>query len=388
MDQNIGIKFIEPDVEMENNMEPPPSKFRKRGSKKVHTQRELRTRERFRPDDYIQVEYNVPGHKAEISAPPAHRNPERHYAYFNSAGNGATIYWIDWEFYVDNIDLEEYDMAVNRLMAEGVSQEWERPSRDHGGCMLSIISGAFHGLLNGWEEREDRQTLKMVKVNRPVSSFFSGIQAIIRELQLRTERNERVSTWTVIGTSLIIRPNQLGGRLLIVAASLFKVLIDLQAVVVVSTGHMGSSSEPLDVFPANFARYESLPILVAASARCDDTSYIPRPPIKPFPVLSGPQFADCAHLDVDIRIQGDSPAVAIVTALAVDMLTRPGVRSKLFIDNPDLAPEEEKLAALRPVSAKIRDYLDSLSYAREGSQLKCVWNGLDPRVLDINLYYP
>lgn len=86
------------------------------------------------------------------------------------------------------------------------------------------------------------------------------------------------------------------------------------------------------------------------------------------------------------HIEGVSPSVAIVTALAADMLTRPKVRAKLFIDNPALAPDEQRLEALRPVSAKIRDYLDSLAYDRWSLGLRGVWNGLDPEITDINQY--
>lgn len=86
--------------------------------------------------------------------------------------------------------------------------------------------------------------------------------------------------------------------------------------------------------------------------------------------------ASFGYFEEDRQIAGDSSAVA---ALAGDVLTRPKVRAKLFIDNPLLAPEEEKHAALRPVSAKIRDYLDSLAFHHGSSEVNCVWNGLDPQ---------
>ena len=139
MDENIGIKFTEPDVEMEGGMET-PSKLRKRRLNKVYAHRNLlRVRETVRPD-YIEVEHQAPDYKAVVSTPPNHWNPYRDYAYINSAGSGATIYWINWEFYISNPDLEDYRMAENRLMAEGVSQEWARPTRDHRGCMYRVGS--------------------------------------------------------------------------------------------------------------------------------------------------------------------------------------------------------------------------------------------------------
>ena len=91
-------------------------------------------------------------------------------------------------------------------------------------------------------------------------------------------------------------------------------------------------------------------------------------------------------------IRGYSPAVDTITALAADMLTRPKVRAKLFVDNPALAPDEQKPTALLPVSAKIRDYIDSKAFDRVsyGGQptprVRSVWTGLDPDVEDINKY--
>lgn len=79
-------------------------------------------------------------------------------------------------------------------------------------------------LVIGNVDRSDGLQLKMVKVDRPISSFFSGIQAIITELELRTERNERVSTWTVIGTHLMMQGRQLGRMLQLEAAVLFQIL--------------------------------------------------------------------------------------------------------------------------------------------------------------------
>lgn len=107
---------------------------------------------------------------------------------------------------------------------------------------------------------------------------------------------------------------------------------------------------------------------------------------SPFLNLNAPNVGICRHINNDAIIGGVSPVVAITTALATDMLTRPKVRDKLFIDNPALAPDEEKLLALRPVSAKITDYHDSLAYDHGSTGLRSLWNGLDPDVTDINRY--
>ena len=386
MDKNIGIKFIEPDVEMDDDDMEIALKFRKRRSNKVHVHRDLRVRENGWPD-FILVERDAPEYKALVSTPPDHNNADRNFAYFYSAGDGATIYWIDRQFYMSNPDLMQYQMAENRLMAEGVSQEWARPIQDHGGCMLSIIGGIDHGLLSRNMDRSDSLQLKMVKVNPTISSFFSGIQAIITELELRTSREEQVRLWTVIGTHLIIRNGQLGRMLQLEAAVLFQILtIHYQAIVVVSIGPRGIASEPVNVWPANIAQASGIPIIFAGSALYYNPSFIVGSPPDPFIILNAPMQASCGYLDDDREIAGDSPAVAIVVALVGDMLTRPKVRAKLFIDNPSQAPEGQRLAALRPVSAKIRDYLDSLAFNHGDSRIRCVWNGLDPLMRDITQY--
>lgn len=88
-----------------------------------------------------------------------------------------------------------------------------------------------------------------------------------------------------------------------------------------------------------------------------------------------------------------SPPTAIITGLAADMLSRPKVRTKLYLNFPDQEqepePEPEKLLMLDwPVAAKIRDYPDQKSHDRRGGRLRVngVWNGLDPRDPNIANY--
>lgn len=273
MDENIGIKFIEPDVEMEDDMEI-SSGVRKRQSDKEDMRRKLRVQKRV-VSDSIHVLSPAPAHKADLSTPPnSYSSPSRSsrqqygiYTYFESAGDGATIYWIGRQFYMPNPDLREYGMAENRLMADEISldsEEWTRiPIGDHGGCMLSIIGGFDHGLISLVPARENRLRLKIERVNPRISSLFSGIQAIITELELRTGRNERASTYTVIGTALIVQLRELGRMLQLEAAILFQMLTTkYQAVVVVSIGSRYIQTPPEDVWPATIAKAPDIPIIV------------------------------------------------------------------------------------------------------------------------------
>lgn len=385
MGENIGIKFIEPDAEMEDDMEI-SSGVQKRRLDKLHVHRQPRVQKRVEPD-FIHVVRYAPLHLSYLSTAPNRHNQYEKYAYFDSAGVGTTVYWIDSQFYMPNPDLTDYEMAANRLMAEGISpssEEWTG-TRDHGGCMLSIIGGTAHGVIPSNPTREDRPRLKIVRVDLTISSFFSGIEAIITQLELRTEGNERVSTYTVIGTALAIPQSRLGRMLQLEAAVLFKLLTtQYQAIVVVSSGTRNHVPAPENFWPATIAGYPDIPIIVVSGAHYYLSS--PLPSAGPYITLNAPSFAVCKHINNDARIDGASPAVAILTALAADMLTRPKVRAKLFIDNPALAPDEQKLMALQPVSAKIRDYLDSLAFDHGNLGLRGVWNGLDPDNEDINQY--
>ena len=248
---------------------------------------------------------------------------------------------------------------------------------DHRGCMLSINGGFGHRLLPLNPEREYGLRSKIVRVNPSFSSFLSGIQAIITELGLRTERKERLGTYTVISTALLVRHSQLGRMLQVLTTQ-------YQAVVVVSSGTRDHGPTQENVWPATVCQHPGTPIIVVSGVHY----YLsrPLPSAGPFITLNAPRFATCKHITNDVEIVGISPAIAIVTAQAADMLARPKVRTKLFIDNPDLAPDEQKLMALRPVSANIRDYIDSLAFDHGSHGVKGVWNGLDPGVPDINQY--
>lgn len=335
----------------------------------------------------MHVELQAPLYKTWISTAPYVSNRDEKFAYFDSAGSGATVYWIDRQFYLPNSDLTGYLMAEHRLVAEGISlenDEWDRiPIGDHGGCMLSLIGGSQHGIIPLNSERGDGARLKIVKTNPVVSSFLSGVGAIITELELRTERNEQVNTYTVIGTALSVPQSRFGPMLQLEAAVLFKILTNqYQAVVVVSSGIANNRPANENVWPATIAQYPDIPIIVASGVHY----YYGSVRRSSFLTLNAPSLGICRHINNDAIINGLSPAVAITTALATDMLTRPKVRDKLFINNPTLAPDEEKLLALRPVSAKIRDYLDSLAYDHGSTGYRSLWNGLDPDVTDINRY--
>lgn len=127
---------------------------------------------------------------------------------------------------------------------------------------------------------------------------------------------------------------------------------DLQAIVVVSAGNI-DDPDPQNLWPATISQHPDIPIIVASGVYFP--FYLGRARESPYLTLNAPEFDTCKHINVGGIIRGYSPAVATTTALAADMLTQPKVRAKLFVDNPALAPDEQKPTALLPVSAKIRD---------------------------------
>lgn len=404
MGENIGIEFIEPDEDAKNDVESVSADVGKRSAlpglgrnqDKQSIAKSSRMKKRASPD-FIQVTHGAPYHLSYISSPPDYENPNSDYAWFDSVGDGVAIYWIDAEFYSMNSDLAEYTMSEHQLMAQDVdlrSNQWDSSLSDHGGCMLSIIGGSEFGVVRRESQRRLGVQLTIVKVNKKVSSFLSGLQAIITELERRTQAgDEFIHGKTVIGTALVVQNSEFGILLQAKAASLFKrLLTEFGVVFVVSVGNpRGQDGRPVPVannnWPAMFALNPEIPIILAGAIQGYsqvDFSYS-----ETFSILRAPSQARCQWSEGIKRIRGTSPATAIVTGLAADMLSRGKVRSKLYIDYPERAPEEERLAANRLVSAKIRDYMDEKSYDRRGSRLygaKGVWNGLDPRNPDIASY--
>ena len=397
MGENIGIEFIAPDENVNNDVESLSNDVGKRALSKfdnLDTQsiaRPWRMKKRALPD-FIRVTTNAPRHLAYISTPPDYRTNDD-YASFDSAGELVNIYWIDSNFYSENDELESYTMSQHQLVAEDIDpsgEQWDNTQSDHGGCMLSIIGGETFGVLRR-DTRINGVQLSFVKVNERISSFLSGLQAIITELERRTESGDNfIHAYTVIGTSLVVKKSLPGIQN--EAANLFKRLIQqFGVVIVVAAGNdRGANGSPMavlsNIWPASFSLNPETPLIIAGAIRIDSEADFSRS--NTLPILRAPSQATCQHGQVFRLIRGTSPATAIITGLAADMLSREKVRAKLYFDFPEREPESERLPN-RAVSAKIRDYLDQKSYDRLGSRLysvKGVWNGLDPRNPDIANY--
>lgn len=366
--KNIGIETIVPDEEMKLDINSTPT-IQKRQTPFVH------------------VENAAPKHLAYISTPPYYDNHDNSYARVERSGAGVTTYWIDAQLFTGNPELgwRALEAGDNRLTAEDYKSGESDPTQDHGGCMLSLIAGVDYGVAGA------ETSFKIVLVNLLISSFLSGLQAIITQLKGKIKRGVAVKGWTVVGTALsspgFIRGifNRLKGTALIK-----KLIYDYQVVFVVSAGDIPNG--PNRDWPASIAQDPTIPIIVAGAVDINTHVVAPYSPSGPLVSLYAPGTGWCTYGSDPHSATGVSIATAIIAGLAVDMLSRSKVRNWIYLDHPGLAPSRERKLANRPVAAKIRDYLGEKSYDRLDPAeetvggVKSVWNGLRPD--NPNLYEP
>ena len=203
MGENVEIEFIEPDQDATDDVERLSNDVVKRSQPKFEkldrksVARPWRMKKRVEPD-FIQMTPNAPPHLAYISTPPGFANPDNVYASFHSDGKKVHVYWIGNNFHPENADLGGYIMAQHILRAEDIDlleDEYNPRQPDIVGCLLSIVGGERFGVLHGVDERlRDEQfeieppnglQLGFVKVHLRASSFLSGFQTILAELERR-----------------------------------------------------------------------------------------------------------------------------------------------------------------------------------------------------------
>lgn len=312
------------------------------------------------------------------------------YAWVITGGAGVTIYWIDTEFYIYNPDAAPYDLQYehpNRLSAENAAQIWTLPNAVHGGCMLSIIGSRQQGIV-----RSPDLHLKIVKLDPKTSSFLSGLQETVQDLEYRLANGEPVARWTVIGTALTIPFSVLGIPNQRKAAALIKKLTDFGVVFVASAGTTKVTNGLTESsWPASIAKNPAMPVLVVGAIDMDTHSVSPGSPQDAFVSLHAPGAAYCTKGNLEANFQrGTDVAAAIVTGLAADFLSREETRMDTYLDRPNEIPPSEKHLVGLPVSAILRDYMISLSYDRLDPRrqgrlwgVNVVWNGVNPDTKDV-----
>ena len=367
--ENIGIEDIVPDEEMKFDVA--------RGAPLIQR----------RESPLVQVEENMPKHLAYISTPPFYDNRNNIYARIERSGAGITAYWIDAQFSYANLEIDQ--RIRNRLTAEDYRSKEPSSDADHGGCMLSLIAGHYYGVAG------KMTSLKIVLVNRRISSFLSGLQAIIGNLEHQKKWGVEIKGRIVVGTALT-KPESIRGILnQLKGTGLVKKLINVyQVVFVVAAGDISTSttSPSKGQWPASIAKDPTIPIIVAGAVDMQThlvASYSPSPSaglLPPDSLLYAPGKGTCSWGSDSAVAEGISTATAIITGLVIEMLSRSKVREYLYLDHPEDAPSRERNLAKRPVAAKIRSYLEEKSYNRLdptaempiGGAVKSIWNGLRP----------
>lgn len=366
--KNIGIETIVPDEDM-----------------KFGIARSSLIQKRETP--FVHVDNGAPKHLAYISTPPYYDNHDNSFARVERSGAGVITYWIDAQLFTANPELgwRALDAGDNRLTAEDYKSVESDPTQDHGGCLLSLVAGIDNGVAGA------ETSFKIVLVNLQISSFLSGLQAIITQLKGKIKRGVSVKGWTVVGTALY-SPGSIRGMFnrLKGTALIKKLIYDYQVVFVVAAGDIPTG--PNRDWPASIAADPKIPIIVAGAVDVNTHMVAPYSPSGPPVSLYAPGTGLCTW-GSDLHVAtGVSIATAIMTGLAVDMLSRSMVRNWIYLDHPDLAPYRERNLANRPIAAKIRDYLDEKSYDRLDPAeqtvggVKSIWNGLRPD--NPNLYEP
>ena len=243
--------------------------------------------------------------------------------------------------------------------------------------MLSLIAGHFNGVA------ETETSLNIVLVNLRTSSFLSGLQAIITQLEGNIKRGVVVKGWTVVGTALT-SPESIRGMInQIKGTGLVKKLINVyQDVFVVAAGDI--STGPKGQWPASIAKDPTIPIIVAGAVDMETHLVASYSQSGPLVSLYAPGKGLCSWVSNTAVANGVSTATAIITGLVIEMLSRSKVRDWLYLDRPEEAPYSERNLAKRLVAAKIGGYLKEKSYNRLGplaetvGGVESVWNGLMP----------
>lgn len=334
-------------------------------------------------DEYkIVTDDRAPHNLAEYSEAPGYKQPYwdegSYYKHFKNVGKGVTIYWIDWSFFGKGSDFTQ--TSLRTLYAEDVDPSLGgRPSPpgkyydDHGGCCLSIVGGSRYGAVK-------KADLVVVIVGEDSASFISGLWRIIKDLDERQARSERIKGWTVVGTSINTATgdgNNVNER---ETKTLIERLINQYQVVFVAAAgnHVDGQPQygPPIGWPALYAADTNFPIIVvgamalASGAGWGNMAHYSL--VADYIKLTAPGDCLCERDGESmVNIEGTSSAAAMVAGAAADYLSRNYFRIYYELElneGPELLPMADSVAA------KVFQYLVKKAYARNPGGPLCIWN--------------
>lgn len=335
-------------------------------------------------DEYkIVIDDRATFNLAVYSEAPGYKTPYwdegSYYKHFQNVGKGVTLYWIDWSYFGKGSDLTQ--TRLRTLYAEDVDPSLgERPSPpgkyydDHGGCCLSIAGGSRYGVVK-------KADLVMVITGEDSASFISGLWRIIKDLDERQARSERIKGWTVVGTSINYAKgyssNDVNER---EAKKLIGRLINQYQVVFVAAAGNQVQGQPQYAspygWPASYAADTKFPIIVvgamalASGAGWGNMAHYSL--VEDYLKLTAPGDCLCERNgDGMVTMEGTSGAAAMAAGAAADYLSRNYFRIYYDLElneGPELQPMADSVAA------KVFQYLVKKSYARKAGGPLCIWN--------------
>ena len=334
-------------------------------------------------DEYnIVTDDRAPYNLAVYSEAPNYRPPYHddgsYYKHFKNVGKGVTVYWIDWSFFGKGSEFTQ--ISLRTLYAEDVDPALGgrpspsgKPYDDHGGCCLSIVGGSRYGVVKNAD-------LVVVITGEDAASFISGLWRIIRDLDERQARSERIRGWTVVGTSISHKKDDGNNINEGEAKKLIERLINQYQVVFVAAagnqvdGRLQYGS--LYGWPASYAADINFPIIVvgamalASGAGWGNMAHYSQ--VADYVKLTAPGDCLCERAGQNmVTMEGTSTAAAMAAGAAADYLSRSYFRIYYDLElneTPELQPMADSVAA------KVFQYLVKKAHARKKGGPLCIWN--------------
>lgn len=289
------------------------------------------------------------------------------YYYFRKAGRGTMIYSLNFGVEENHPEFTVNSNIQNWLYGrDAIVYRSDDDIYGSGTCSLSKSIGNTFGVSNlAWAT--------VVKVASSISSFLSGIQVVINDLDQKPL--ETIQGWTVLETSLGwelddpgIPNSQLNRDLL---RRMLSILSNEYKIVVVVPagnydGNLGLDNQrPISRIPALYSLDETLSVITVGAVN-QETGY-------PFIwsnggtalTISAPGTGTCAGRDEsDHNNEGTNNAASIIAGLALYFLSLEDV-------GPQIRGEDNMAHALK-------EYILGKAYERPGTTVKSASNGLNP----------
>lgn len=310
----------------------------------------VKGRLKSRTEEKIAVQQDAPRHLCRISQAPNNQIQEQ-YRYFESAGQGITIYNLDsgasprnqyvnihrWIYGTD-----QYSIPADHFAGGG-----------HGSCTSSLILGPL-GV-------SKKANIVAVKTGLSMTSnILDSWQMIVNDIGRRERDGEPVRGYTVVSNQITIQDYD--QELLIALQTKLRTLFNIhQTVIVSSAGNPGGSIQDI---PSVLSTQQDFPIITVGAVDKYGMT-LPTSSGGPALTVSAPGEVQCATStpgDSTMEAGGTSASSALVAGLAANLLAS--------------GKYGEHLRQQDSIPTAVRDLIVDLAYVRQGSTDKVIWNGI------------